>query len=616
MKIWCPRQFADINRKNNVVLKRLIKTRYAPESVYRIAIVGGGPKGSYAVERLASVWNAYFPAKNLDIVVFNESPYFGSGPNYQPDQPDFLLMNYPLGKVNFWTDEEEQLVSDRLSLFDFLANIQKDNLSDLQAEDYCSRSLTGVYLQYCLCRVVNALPSNIRLHLIMDKVTTIEKVGDGMKVKSNRESYGGFAEVLCCTGHSYQISKSDQVDVPANLIKRVYPVQKWKSEKVAGKTVLMKGLGLTFIDGVLALTEGKGGTFYRKKGILKYHPSGEEPELIYGFSRTGLPMICRQKEPIDIPLKYCTVEAMEELMQSKGKVDFKHSVLPLMEKEFRYRYARLYCRFVGKSFSPTFYLKELEGILADAYPSFSALDFEEYLFPARMQGKVHQQILNELEAMLFPYAESTDQQARLALSTLWKEIYPYFSKLYAFGGLTGSGQEIFDKKYRPGLQRVSYGPPKVNIEKLLALADSRILRFDVAVNPQLSFGEQEGKIIAQVSCGDLKVHADLMIDARIPTPGSMNLQPEYMQKLAERSGVSLFSNQGYQTGCPDINKNGRLLSQHKIAFYGTPTEGCTLDNESLSRDNNNLLSSWARQLIKTYAKIEPSRTDTHCTFMD
>jgi hypothetical protein len=616
MKIWCPNQFVDISKYNRKFLQRLISRPYLPASEFRVAIIGGGPKGAYAIERIASVWNAHFPEKNLDIVVFNESPDFGSGPNYQPDQPDFLLMNYPLGKVNFWTEEEEQLVDERPSLLDFLSSNRKENLEEIQADDYCTRALTGMYLQNCLCRVLKALPDTIHVCLIKEKVNAIEEKGNFVRVLSDGGRYKGFSEVLCCTGHSYHASDLNQYQTTPDQIFDVYPARKWKDEAVADKTLLIKGLGLTFIDAVLALTEGKGGTFTRQEGRLHYHPSGNEPKGIYGYSRSGLPMIARQQDPISIPLRYFSAGSIDHLLQSAEKINFEKSVLPLIEKEFRYRYARLFCRYSGKQYFPTLSLDKLEERLANMYPAFSPLNFEEYLFPTVRKGEEHQQVMDHLETMVFPNAVRATQRAELSLSSLWREIYPHFSKLYAFGRFTGKSQELFDTKFRRGLQRISYGPPKINIEKLYALVVAGIVRFDIAAEPFITFSVPNGKFMAKDQSGKLEINADLMIDARVPAPGSMSKQPEYIQKLKENVETSFFSNEGYLTGCLEMDKNGRLFSQPKVAFYGIPTEGCTLDNESLSRDNNNLLSSWARQLIKSYAQFKHSKADAHCTSLD
>lgn len=57
----------------------------------------------------------------------------------------------------------------------------------------------------------------------------------------------------------------------------------------AGEPVLIRGFGLTFVDAMVLLTEGRGGRFRREpSGELRYLPSGRELTLYVG-SRRGVP---------------------------------------------------------------------------------------------------------------------------------------------------------------------------------------------------------------------------------------------------------------------------------------------------------------------------------------
>ena len=55
-------------------------------------------------------------------------------------------------------------------------------------------------------------------------------------------------------------------------------------------TVRCKGFALTFIDTMLALTEGRGGVFTLSATGYTYTPSGTEPRRIAPFSRSARPM--------------------------------------------------------------------------------------------------------------------------------------------------------------------------------------------------------------------------------------------------------------------------------------------------------------------------------------
>ncbi|WP_373522718.1 hypothetical protein, partial [Aquiflexum sp.] len=56
---------------------------------------------------------------------------------------------------------------------------------------------------------------------------------------------------------------------------------------------------------------------------------------------------------------------------------------------------------------------------------------------------------------------------------------------------------------------------------------------------------------------------------------------------------------------------GRLKKQNQICFYGTPTEGWTLDNESLSRSNNNFLSPWAKQIAQNHVNTNNTKINAN-----
>lgn len=616
MKVWSTDKLTDISRQNKLCLAGSISDQYLPESYFRVAIVGGGPKGAYSIERLASAWKSHNQAKFLDIVCFNKTADFSCGPNYQVDQPDFLLMNYPLGKVDFWTDENEQLVYERPDLQTFLKRFRKAPEMAVKSSDYCSRAVTGIYLQYCLCKVIEELPPNIRLHLVMDEVKSIEEAStpEGLMVHTKKGMHGSFAEVICCTGHSYGFGEDQDSFKSAGGIDKitpskklaVYPVQQLQDLSYAGKTVAIKGMGLTFVDAVLALTQGQGGSFIRENKKMSYRTSGREPKEILAFSRTGLPMISRQDglSKSNFSLKFFTEGSLNKL----DTLDFKLQLLPLIEAEFKYQYVvhLLRCS-TDIAIHPENTLQELEEYAVRLFPDFTSFDLEQFLSPILPSNEPHNSVLNYLEETAFPECYDELHQSRVAMSALWREIYPLFSKLYAFGKLSGESQRYFDQHYFGRFQRVSYGPPKENMEKIIALAEAGILRFDFAANPKISNQNQSAEVEISSEKIPLSKIANLIIDARIPKSHGLATQPEYIKKLVLKMGVGFFTNGDYQTGCLEIDMDARLTKLKNICFYGLPTEGWTLDNESLSRSNNNFLSPWAKQIVQNYADIKPPK---------
>src|SRR5690606_31201154 len=94
------------------------------------------------------------------------------------------------------------------------------------------------------------------------------------------------------------------------------------------------GIGLTFIDIALTLTEGRGGSF--QQGT--YHRSGKEP-TIYPFSRTSLPILCRGPQyQMQRTLYILTESQFKKWMRRSAKIDFVTEVLPLIEEEVQLAY--------------------------------------------------------------------------------------------------------------------------------------------------------------------------------------------------------------------------------------------------------------------------------------
>ena len=75
------------------------KTYSPPAEAHTVAIVGGGPKGMYAVNHFANQMHLNPTTRHYELLWFNQDEYFACGPNYHIHQPDYLLINYCIGHV-------------------------------------------------------------------------------------------------------------------------------------------------------------------------------------------------------------------------------------------------------------------------------------------------------------------------------------------------------------------------------------------------------------------------------------------------------------------------------------------------------------------------------------
>ena len=234
----------------------------------RIAIVGCGPKGLFALERLLAHTTAD-PGRAIDIELFEPNPTLGAGPVYEPDQPDYLLMNFSSRRVDMWWRGDGPVTPGDRPTF---AQWRGD-----PADDYAPRASVGRYLADGLRSLVESAPDGVTIGVHDRGVEAVRPAGDRWALRGDGWTTEDFDRVLLTTGHEQLRPGSVTTDtsVPAE------------------GTIAIRGFALTFIDAALSLTEGRGGRFAEaENGRLSYIGTGE-PIRIVPFSRTGRPMLAK-----------------------------------------------------------------------------------------------------------------------------------------------------------------------------------------------------------------------------------------------------------------------------------------------------------------------------------
>lgn len=589
---------------------------------YKIAIVGLGPKGLYAFERLMAQLHEVDGERRIEIHLFEKIGNFGAGEIYDYDQPEYLLMNYPNRNINVWPDEHPKpSVPETLNFVRWLSLSDRKSDPDLE-NGFSPRSMVGNYLQYCCDLVIAHHKEFIRTVKHTAKVKDIRKTANELvlEYKENEELRNlSVNDVILTTGHSSCTGKLEKFakDTMAgyadtDFIPYVYPFEERLGNIRKNSTIGIKGLGLTFIDTVLALTEGRGGKFEAlENGNLIYLPSRDEPNKIIAFSRTGLPMIPRNGKEGLAPYQpiYFTYENIRERAGINKKISFVEHVIPLFIAEMEHRYYSIVFERQNLSFYPDKdlnRLKEQINAFHEQFPNIYKLKFGDLFKTISFDNSTIE--LGALAYMRYILKEAelgSEQSAFMAAAMTWGRLSETFNSIYNFGGMTADSHYIFDAKYRSKLNRISYGPPLENAKKILALVETGIVTMDFAQNPEVK-KLPHGWAIYNSHLNFQKV--DMLIDARIP---SINSTEDWSPLLCKMMGRGLLRPYilhdvvPYNVGCPEINKLGQAIQSNgetvdNISFYGTPTEGATYDNDSLSRSRNNFASQWALNVVENY----------------
>ncbi|MFD5141923.1 FAD/NAD(P)-binding protein [Streptomyces sp. NPDC058401] len=373
-----------------------------------LAIVGGGPSCTYVLDRLAATARAAGATLALDIHIFDRSGQFGAGQVHSPDQPVTSFLNRIVGQVGFAADESVAdagpllAPADRPTLLEWCRarfEATGDPAFDLVAEDWPKRYIHGQALRDRFDRYVELLRDcpGVRVHLHLAEVVDLDDSGDDGRLGIVTGTGGPRIRadhILMLTGHS----SNDPLKYPrqrewarfaqehaAVFVPSAYPLED-AFDATAGpaEVVGCVGMGLTAIDVILHLTEGRGGRYEQDAaGMPVYRASGREPSSIAVFSRAGLftlarPYNAKERDPQELEHRgvFLVEEAVRQLRDSAGRpvrvggrvqaqLDFRAHVLPVVVLEMAHLY---YTTLFGKGFgqyAEAAARPEYEAFLAD-----------------------------------------------------------------------------------------------------------------------------------------------------------------------------------------------------------------------------------------------------------
>lgn len=597
-----------------------------------IAIIGLGPKGLHSLERLlAGLAAAPLPVPVV-VHAINRSAQFGVSPVYATDQPDYIVTNNSIADIDAWGDDDLPPVGGRGPNFiAWHARHCAGNGVPLTGREYVPRALVGRYLRDCFRHLKRHVPPGVELRTQVGEaedlayqnghyvITLAAADGTRRRIVAHK--------ILLATGHA-RVAPSERdracaafaaASPRARFIPFVFPLTQALRDIEPGAEVAMKGMGLTFIDAVLALTEGRGGCFERSvTDELRYLPSGAEPRVIRPFSRSGLPAIPKAVDlPVGLrPLTFTHAARVEAIRrQADGRqLDFARELQPWVELEM----ARAYYQV---AMGPGIWRDRLEAsgddaaglrrVIADYHrenPERGPFDPTPLLDPLAGEGRstptaLHEAITAYLARELARSRVGHRGSPLKAAIDIWFEVRYALQPAWEFGGLTPESQRSVSGGFASQLKRVVFGPPVQNAEKILALARAGIVDFGFARAPEIHPDAASGRFELRNSVlGGARAGADVLIDARyLPNDVERDATP-LGRALLNRGLIRPFANGSYRPGAIDMTPDAQFVigadgvANPDIAVIGIPTEGNLIGNLNVVRAP--FSARWAARTIE------------------
>ncbi|MFG0265868.1 MAG: FAD/NAD(P)-binding protein, partial [Rhodopirellula sp. JB055] len=417
------------------------------------------------------------------------------------------------------------------------------------SDQFVPRAVVGEYLHECFESVCKRLRRWTKLKVVRSRVESIRYVASQTSSGEWRlwdgEDETTFDRVVLTIGHeglraSDKVSSSDDEAF-------VFPVEKnLATDRIPARCdVWICGFGLTAIDAIMMLTEGRDGRFENGVALPNYVRSGNEPEKILVHCRSGRPMLAKptaKVEPITDAFWEPYRESLRACEPNHGMLNFHKDIW------------RVICEAAAAS-------------LSRSGTDTTSRDVDEW-FRGWSRYKMDESAARR--AMVQSYAVATGTRPidiPFALGDAWRRLYPLIVEQVSFGGLAAGQYKAF-QQVAMEMERIAFGPPAGSVAKLL-----RLMRDGVV---QLS---------DQTDAPDGAV----VVNAVIASPSQVD-ETGPLSQLILRGDVEVDP----LTQAIRVNDSGNVLGGREgLAVFGRATEGWVVGNDTLSRTLHSQIQNWA-----------------------
>ena len=598
----------------------------------RLVMVGGGPRAIGVLERLGA--NAGVPGTaerlvetplHVDIV----DPHMpGAGRIWRAEESPLLLMNSRAADVSIFPDETveaEGPVVAGPSLAEWADGIRRGTiaaptagttrLAEIHAlgpTDFASRRVQALYLEWFFGQVLAALPSTVSVTVHRTTATAV-RAGDGpatWNVELEDRAPLGADLLLLAAGHTDARPNAARHELAAFARRHggtyLGPSQASDAQVEllgAGQDVIVRGMGLAFVDLMALLTEGRGGRFVpaaeaesagedaaaELRGRLDYLPSGEEPRLWVG-SRRGVPYHSKVRDegaPTGLgELVHVTPANLRALEDENGLLDFRADVLPLIAAEIAHQVP-------GAPLPP-------EGEEPLAWLDEPLSDLGATTLPEAAEQATRDAVVGHIEADLRDRVGGEVTAARTLFQLLLRLHGVLVDQLPATR-LRGGARGDYPRWWHSLFSFVDSGPPPHRLQQLLALERAGIIRF-LGPGLRVTADEASGRFRARGATG-IEVAAGALVDAFLPEPSLQESTNPLLRDLVTGGDAALGRESAASPGALDTDARHRVIgpdgtarerlwavgpwtSELPIAAFARPNTNapCHRRNDALARE--------------------------------
>jgi len=537
----------------------------------RIAVIGVGPRGLSAVERIVSHSRLDGPPVELVLV---EPAELGAGIHH-PEQPDYLLLNTICSQLTIFSDRAMAPgapVTEGPSLYEWC----RQRSRSVGFDDYLPRRLLGEYLRWAARRILNEPPARLTVKRRCAVAEDVRPAAGGATVTFGANAPGLTVDLaIVTTGHGLP-GAAEAGD--GTRIASPYPLPERVAGLAPGTTVALLGTGLTAMDVIASLTVGRDGTFAPDRRGLRYLPSGREPRIVLA-NRSGClpcarPAVSEDRRPA--PARFLTVAGVAALRRPRrARLDFRRDVEPLIHREAM-------SRMPGAPAAQ-------QAAVARALSPVQDRWTDDATYRSAVLTRARED-LREAEAGLGVSA------VKEGLEVLRDHRETLRTAIDA-PGLTAESHRYFMTEYVSVVNRAVCGPQKERVHEILALIDAGVVALAPGPAPTLA-RTQHGWLLVSTRLGEPAEQAvDVVVRANVTWPATISDHdpvPAALRCWCEPGPGALPS--------LGLDRDGYVLGADRptVAVFGPPAEGTSYYNHYVPTPG-----VWSRALTDLDRVIAP-----------
>ncbi|WP_299123154.1 FAD/NAD(P)-binding protein [uncultured Winogradskyella sp.] len=565
----------------------------------KIAIIGLGPRGLYALEMLIQALS--LSNNEIEIYVFEESNEPGSGSVWFTDQPDSNWMNIT----------ERALEGLKLRPRINYANIGIDEFpsyhewadfsqTSMVPDVFPPRNQLGKYLKDRFETLRNALQRLDSFKTINQKVKQINFENNLCSIQVGDDTLY-FDDVLLTIGH--QLTKvSDQLAEWTSYAKNkkslyvfedLYPVKQFAElRNKTNITIGIRGFGLAMIDAMRYLAINDFGNFkVVDNTTLKsvYYKVNQQNLKLIPFSLDGLPLGPKPiNEHIDNLYKPTTSELntfstiVQAVAQKKSTVnDISFLIEPIAKIA-----ARVFIDLKEKAVKHEYNSSEIEHII------FKFLDSEAYdhLLLQDQSVTTYELIENYIAMALGKSPASLDY----CVWQVWRHCQPSLYKSFSHAKVKDEIVEsVINLDERS--KRFSYGPPVESMQQILALVDADILSLDFTKDPEIELSDNGWKL---TNNKNQTITTTVMINSVLDAPKLLNVKSKIIKTLLQDDVIQpIHSKLGIET-----TEDGYVVTQENVdklnlAILGRLAKGSVIGVDAILECFGPRIETWSKAYV-------------------